>query len=62
MNDHLAEAFRRLAKVAPMALRDDIADRMVESGHAGLGSVGRNWKAVIEASHKDGAPMDHYVF
>lgn len=62
MNDHLAEAFQRLVKVAPNALRDDIAHRMIKSGHAGLCSVGAEWMARIDASDESRVQLDHYIF
>jgi len=60
--DHAAYALGRLANVNPAALRDDIADRMVESGYPPLIKVGEKWKQVIEERRAMGETLDYYMF
>jgi hypothetical protein len=60
--DHAAYALERLANVHPAALRDDIADRMIASGHPHLVEVGKIWKQVIEKHRGEGGTFDPYMF
>lgn len=62
INDYVADAFSKLVKIAPASLRDDIADRMLKSGHAGLRTTAANWKQTIEQRRSLKEPLDHYIF
>jgi hypothetical protein len=60
--DHAAYALERLAKAAPAALREDIADRMLASSDRRLVQVGETWKRLIKERRAKGEALDYYMF
>lgn len=60
--DHAADGLERLASVYPVALRDDIADRMISSSDARLVELGHVWKQAIDKHRSTGGTFDFYMF